>query len=297
MATIIPASDDNLGRVATALELLAGSKADIDSETLNAALDMASGHYQGRDISKISALTDELNAAGSVPAFLQSRAATGNYTGLSIHDYTSIGISTGSIVHEIGSFDHDYNACDTAQGHTITMVAKTTYPIPSTDTDYVKNGSYIQMNTTSTNQGNSSAANPYLASNLYKYITNVLLPRYPSAWQNVMKTKRTLAPSRYSSSGTLTDDTSWYWADLGKIWIPSEMEIYGCSLWATKNGYAAGVDTQLHCFQETKDRERGRITYWLRSAAGGSSTAFCYCNNNGNANYNDATNTWKRPLP
>ena len=30
---------------------------------------------------------------------------------------------------------------------------------------------------------------------------------------------------------------------------------------------------------------------------GGSSSDVCYVNNNGNANYNSATNTWVRPRP
>lgn len=36
---------------------------------------------------------------------------------------------------------------------------------------------------------------------------------------------------------------------------------------------------------------------WLRSVMGGSSSNVCYVNNNGNANYNSATNTWVRPRP
>lgn len=37
--------------------------------------------------------------------------------------------------------------------------------------------------------------------------------------------------------------------------------------------------------------------WWLRSVASGSASNVCYVNNNGNANYNSATNVWVRPRP
>ncbi|WP_370446240.1 DUF6273 domain-containing protein [Collinsella sp. TF12-2AT] len=40
-----------------------------------------------------------------------------------------------------------------------------------------------------------------------------------------------------------------------------------------------------------------RYNWWLRSVMGGSSSNVCYVNNNGNANYNSATNVWVRPRP
>jgi len=40
-----------------------------------------------------------------------------------------------------------------------------------------------------------------------------------------------------------------------------------------------------------------RYNWWLRSVASGSSSNVCYVNNNGNANYNSATNVWVRPRP
>ncbi len=38
-----------------------------------------------------------------------------------------------------------------------------------------------------------------------------------------------------------------------------------------------------------------RINWWLRSAASGSASNVCNVNNNGNANFNSATNDWNRP--
>lgn len=38
-----------------------------------------------------------------------------------------------------------------------------------------------------------------------------------------------------------------------------------------------------------------RNNWWLRSVHSGSSSNVCNVNNNGNANNNDATNTWERP--
>lgn len=50
-------------------------------------------------------------------------------------------------------------------------------------------------------------------------------------------------------------------------------------------------------YNETRSRLEARNDWWLRSPRSGSSSNVCNVNNNGNANYNDATNTWVRPRP
>ena len=255
---------------------------------------LADNVYAGRDISTITALASEIASAGSIPAFLNARAKAGNFNGLRIGDWTDIVLSSGvTMRYQIAAFDHYYNCADAAMGHHIVMVPTST---PAVTGDYAINGSYIYWNTTNTNNGTADESNPYLASNLHAWETGVFLPLMPTAWQNVMRNHRSLVETRYSASGALTDSTSWKWADLGKIWSPSEMEVYGCPIWGTK-GYGQGMDSQFPIFRETKNRIKGRIAWWLRSVSGGSSVNACYVSNVGLANYYSPTNTWVRPLP
>ena len=217
---------------------------------------LADNVYAGRDISTITALASEIASAGSTPAFLNARAKAGNFNGLRIGDWTDIVLSSGvTMRYQIAAFDHYYNCADAAMGHHIVMVPTST---PAVTGDYAINGSYIYWNTTNTNNGTADESNPYLASNLHAWETGVFLPLMPTAWQNVMRNHRSLVETRYSASGALTDSTSWKWADLGKIWSPSEMEVYGCPIWGTK-GYGQGMDSQFPKFRETKNRIKGRI--------------------------------------
>ena len=137
---------------------------------------------------------------------------------------------------------------------------------------------------------------PYLNSNLHKWELNEYLGRLPSALQGYLLNHRSLVEKRYSSS-TLNDSTDWGWADLGKIWSPSEMEVYGCLVWGTK-GYSQGMDSQFPLFRETKNRIMGgRVYWWLRSASGGSSSYVCLVYSSGNASYYSAAHTGLRPRP
>ena len=106
-----------------------------------------------------------------------------------------------------------------------------------------------------------------------------------------------LREGRASLSGEVTESSGWNWADLGKIWSPSEMEVYGCPVWGTK-GYSVGFDSQFPIFNDTASRiAGGRVAWWLRSVMGGSSSNVCNVHNHGTANGNAPTHDWVYPLP
>ena len=248
--------------------------------------------YAGRNLATLFA--DEIAKAGGAPQWLNARAKAGNFTGMRIGDWIDIALTNGSVVrYVVAAFDHYYNCGDAAMGHHIVMVPTAAIPVSG---DYAVNGSYIMWNTTNNNNGKADETSPYLASNLHKWEAEVFLPLFPAAWQNVMRNHRSLVETRYSASGTLTEGNNWKWADLGKIWSPSEMEVYGCLVWGTK-GWSQGMDSQFPLFRETKNRIRPRVTWWLRSGRGGSSTHACYVHAHGHANYGSCTYTWIRPLP
>ena len=93
-------------------------------------------------------------------------------------------------------------------------------------------------------------------------------------------TQRVLLEERCSASGALGDSNSWSWQDIGKVWSPSEMEVYGCPVWGTK-GYSVGFDCQFDLFRDTAHRLNGiRCLWWLRSVVGGSSSSVCYVSYN-----------------
>lgn len=253
--------------------------------------------YAGRSLASVFA-----NEIGSTDIYtwLRNRARNANFAGLRIGDYIDVPITAGANVpaqtvrYRIGAIDQYYNCGDTAKGHHIVMVPRA--PVSVTGSKAV-NTSYLQWRDTNDNNGTADEKHPYLCSKLHDWEINDFLPALPSTLQSAIMTQRVLLEERYSSSGKLTEASSWSWVDLGKIWSPSEMEVYGCPVWGSK-GYSVGFDSQFPIFADTASRiAGGRVHWWLRSVVGGSSSYACDVYSYGIANSNAPTSDWVRPLP
>lgn len=256
------------------------------------------GAFSGRSLA--SEFAEEISGKGNVWTWLQGRVKAGNFAGLRIGDYVDVQVAQGANVnsqtirYQIGAIDPYYQCGDSAKGHHIAMVPRTTVSVRG---DKAVNTSYLPWRSTNDNNGTADVKNPYLCSLLHEWEIEDFLPALPAELQAVLMTQRVLLEERYSASGKLTEPSSWSWQDLGKIWSLSEVEVYGQNVWS-KPGYGTGFDCQFPIFKQTKDRIMGsRITWWLRSVSGSSSSDVCYVNNNGNANYNSPTNDWVRPRP
>ena len=253
--------------------------------------------YGGRSLASVFA--SEIGSQ-SIYTWLRNRARNGNFAGLRIGDYIDVPITAGANVpaqtvrYRIGAIDQYYQCGDTAKGHHIVMVPRA--PVSVTG-DKASNTSYLQWRETNDNNGTADEKHPYLVSKLHDWELNDFLPALPSDLQAAIMVQRVLLEERYSSSGKLTEASGWSWADLGKIWSPSEMEVYGCPVWGSK-GYSVGFDSQFPIFSDTASRISGtRVTWWLRSVMGGSSSHACYVGSYGYANYDAPTIGWIRPLP
>ena len=195
----------------------------------------------------------------------------------------------------LAHFDPYYQCGDQSKGHHIAFVASAPVSVAKTVTG-VANDSFLMWNTTNTNQGTAETKNPYLVSNLKAWET-AFEACLPEGLTKYLLTQRVLLEERYSASGALTDSNNWSWQDIGKVWSPSEMEVYGCPVWGTK-GYSVGFDCQFDLFRDTAHRLNGvRCIWWLRSVVGGSSSHVCCVSHSGRASYYSATATWVRPRP
>lgn len=253
--------------------------------------------YGGRSLASVFA--SEIGSQ-SIYTWLRNRARNANFAGLRIGDYIDVPITAGANVpaqtvrYRIGAIDQYYQCGDTAKGHHIVMVPRA--PVSVTGSKAV-NTSYLQWRDTNDNNGTADEKHPYLCSKLHDWEINDFLPALPSALQSAIMTQRVLLEERYSSSGKLTEASSWSWVDLGKIWSPSEMEVYGCPVWGSK-GYSVGFDSQFPIFTDTASRIAGhRVYWWLRSVVGGSSSYACYVYSSGYASYTAPASAWVRPLP
>ena len=253
--------------------------------------------YAGRSLASVFA-----NEIGSTDIYtwLRNRARNANFAGLRIGDCIDVPVSEGANVpaqtvrYGIGAIDQYYQCGDTAKGHHIVMVPKAPVTVKG---DKASNTSYLQWRETDDNNGTAEDKHPYLCSKLHDWEINDFLPALPSTLQSAILAQRVLLEERYSSSGKLTEASGWSWADLGKIWSPSEMEVYGCPVWGSK-GYSVGFDSQFPIFTDTASRiAGGRGRWWLRSVVGGSSSGACRVGSGGHASNTAPTNDWVRPLP
>jgi len=259
------------------------------------------GKYAGQSLATL--LAGEIASGKTVYDALHARVAKANYAGLRVGDYVDVtlmdtyqaAVASQTVRFVLAHFDPYYNAGDTAKGHHLAFVANIPLAVASTVTG-AQNTSYVQWNTTATNQGTADEKHPYLASNL-KAWEDAFEAVLPSSLSQYLLEQRVLLPERYSASGSLTDDSGWSWADIGKVWSLSETEAFGQCVWGTK-GYSVGMDCHFDYFRDTSHRVlSSRTAWWLRSVHSGSASYACCCSNSGNAYYYAAANGWVRPRP
>ena len=144
-------------------------------------------------------------------------------------------------------------------------------------------------------------------SDLKTYPTGEVYNALPAELQAVIVDKYNFLESRYSSSGDLEDSTN-YWnrKNMGKVWAPTEYEVFGSAIWGTKSrSEGCGIQYPLfrsytgrtrYYYDSSGDHSLNRAYWWTASACGGSSEDAVYVNNNGYANNNNADNENCAPL-
>lgn len=219
---------------------------------------------------------------------------------LRIGDYLDVTLTSAAYTQQqtlrfvVADVDPYYQCGDTAiSSHHIAFVASVPIVVASSVTG-AANAGRLQWNTTSTNNGTSSQAAPYMASNLHAW-EQKLASVLPSALSSALLEPRFLLETRYSSSGSLTDSTGWAWNTVGKIFSLSETEVYGQLVRGTK-GWSVGMDAQFALFRHNRWRLNGvRDFWWLRSVTGGSSSDVCRIAYLGYVASTAATDDWTRP--
>jgi hypothetical protein len=271
--------------LATSAEVLAGtdtekavtvkdldySYATIDSDRI----------YEGVDLeTKFAA---EIAGYSDVWAWIKARITAVDYSGLHVGDYVPFSMNGNAIKAQIAGIDTYREYGDVAIGHHIDFISKDCYPVN------------VLWNTTNVNNGSAANAAPWMVSNIKSVLNTTWYGYLPAALQAQIIEKRLHIETRYTSGSTLTDSTSWAWNDIGKLWVPSEIEVYGSIVWGTK-GYSQNGSVQYPIFsgnseKRVKNQGEGgnRCTWWLLSVYGGNSTHVCAVSTYGTADYYSAS--------
>lgn len=253
------------------------SYATIDSNRIYDGVDLAT-----KFAAEIAGYTD-------VWAWIKARITAVDYSGLHIGDYVQFAVGADTVQAQISGIDTYYRTGDVAIGHHIDWISGDCLLTPR------------QWNTTNINNGNASNPCPYMVSDL-KASLDGLVTSLPVGLQAVIVDKRMALESRYTSGSTLADSTSWEWNDMGKLWVPTECEVYGGLVFGTK-AYSLGNSVQYPIFANSwKSRQKGaghngnRSSWWLASVNSGNSTSCCYVGDRGYPYSYLASNTFRVPL-
>ena len=259
--------------------------------------------YDGVDLA--AAHAGEIAGFATVWYWIKARIVAANFDGIRVGDYIPFALSDGKTFKaEIAGIDtyHMYGSADV--GHHIDFISRDCHP----DTHVwnkanYNNGTTVSphpwlasdlnawLNSLQTSVPNAETADPSLVT--VDYRTTGVLDKLPSALTALIVPKNILLPVRYASGALLSNDNSWGWMNLGKLWIPSEIEVYGCEHWGSKNGYSSGGFQQYPIFAQNMKRVKGagdgggRSGWWLLSASGDSAMGCVGVGASG-----DCINTW-----
>ena len=176
-----------------------------------------------------------------------------------------------------------------------TAPAAGTMVVTGTGSEYpwLASDAYLYVNSLAGHVANGTGQNPEIKRVDY---TNDGIYHYLPDWlKNVIIEKHFLLNKRYSASGVLSDDNGWGWTNIGKIWFPTEVEVYGFPVWGSKVGYGLGGSIQYPLFmgnmRRLKKRNGGRYGWWVLSPSANSSR-WGYVSGTGGAEYTLTPSGW-----
>lgn len=247
--------------------------------------------YSGQDLTvKFSTEIASAPYSGNAWAWITARIKASNFNGIHVCDYIPFTTTNGVTMQaQVAGINTYKNYSDTPVSNHIDFITREIWPTlkPANPVNY-NNGTseqaspwrasdlYYWLNSLSGSVPNGTALNPemkevdYTSDGVYYYL--------PAALKAVIVEKRFLLETRYSASGLLTDSGGWVWGNAGKLWLPTEFEINGASVWGG-SGYPSGGSVQYPIFacsmNKLKYRNGSRCGWWTSTPRSGYSSSWC----------------------
>lgn len=287
--------DAKLSEINTALEESSSSAGGVSAEEISEIRnmikhleDVQTGIFEPRNLTTVFAT--EISSCSDEWAWLKSRATNGNFSGLQIGDYIVVTTSGfGKIRYMIAAFDHYYQKQGNTKHH-IVMIPSAPLQVNNTSLSLT---SSVQWNTQLTNNTSNNNGASYIYSNLHSWEINTFLPRLPEKVQSAILSMSWAVESRYNSPTAQTDSTETVGLSLGKIWSPSEIEVFGTRIYGSS--CTTKMDEyQFPIFSKTKIADT-TVKYWLRTLACNSSTEICAAFNGSPSIWNATSKFFTRP--
>ena len=223
---------------------------------------------------------------------MQARILTGDFAGIHIGDFKTITLTPGEkVVMEVAGIDQYYRCgWPTEIGHHVDFISRDCLA-----------GTKV-FNDTNTNNGTAAEPNPWRASKLFQTLndeTSGVFATLPADLKPCIIEKIALLERRYSDAGVLESDTGWDWNTMGKLWVPTEVEVFGNTFWSDGDaGWTGGGGCNLQYpifYGGAKHIIKGagnagsRCAWWEATARRRSSTGACCVASYGDASGDVAT--------
>lgn len=265
------------------------SEVNFENKHTNYAIEAADHTYKGVDLTVEFA--KEIAGYPNVWRWIKARIAAANFDGIHVGDYIDMYMGAYLMRMQVAGIDTYYRTGDTGFeiGHHIDFISKDCYPDPT------------KWFTADDNNGLSGNMAPYNKSTVKSFLAG-LESKLPAELREVISDKRSILEQRYSSTGKIENNTAWGWANLGRLWIPSEYEVFGSCIWSAPK-WGAGQAAQYPIFANSwQNRVKGignggeRCYWWLLSVSGGSTTNACYVGYHGIAVYSGTSSSQRVPI-
>lgn len=254
-------------------------------------LDAIEAHLDGIESNLTERFAAEISNYSDEWAWIKARIQAGNLSGIHVGDYIPVSLPAHAYLSKARIIGiNTYKGLGTSHvGNHIDFMLDDL-------------GGSFQMNLVKFNNGiSTSKRSPWLASNGYYYLnslagdvpnaeTNVPATTHvdyttvsspgiggyvllPDKIKNVIVEKYAYNPRRFDANAIQTSDNTSALENIGKVWIPTEVELTGYPILGSKQGALGGV--QYPWFAHNLNRIVSQyVNMWTMTAADGDSTKF-----------------------
>lgn len=246
-------------------------------------LQIANRTYEGRDLTHIFA--DEISNYSDEWAWINDLRKLNMLKGIHVMDYIPLTVDGYNYKMHIAGIG-TYDALSEYKTLGIDFISDLLYP---EEVIWNKNGSNNAHSYENENE-EIMMTNPFCDSDIYKWLNNNLYNKLPDVLKKQLSFKNAYWESRnvyYEGESDIIDSDGTVLAK-AKLWLPTEYEIFGSTIYGTK-GYSAGINSQQYPIFSLypifiRKCVAGKNIYpgwWLQTAVSGSNTKICHMEKDG----------------
>lgn len=164
---------------------------------------------------------------------------------------------------------------------------------------YLASEMYLFLNSLTGHVANSTDTPPSTAVKRFDYSESGIYHYLPDDLKAVIVEKRLYLEKRYNASSKLSSSNSGAFANLGKLWLPTEIEVFGAPVWGgTGFSECGSLQYPLFRFAGNRVKEKAgasKARWWLLTTDTANS-GFCCVEADGYMSHNYASYTMGVPI-